>query len=251
MRTILFCLTIGCALPAFSSFGGARRFTYSYEATTAPPGGFDFENWITWQTHQREDSHFNEVDFRHEVEFGLTNRLQAGVYLADWDYRSGRSVEKSGFAYTGSALELIYGLTNPVTDWLGLALSEEIKAGAREFESESKMIAQKNFGPLVLVYNATLEAKWEGGDLEERAGEFAETFGVSYEVTPRFLFGAELVHEIDLPDWSPTGDHIVFGGPNVSYRIGPWWTTLTGLAQLSRVGNEPDLQIRTIFGYAF
>src|SRR5712691_4558042 len=201
-QTLLLYITIFLTLPCVSSFAGARRFTYSYEATTAPPGAFELENWVTWQSHTDEDGRFNQVDFRHEIEFGLTNRLQAGVYLADWNYQTGQSVESSGFAYTDSALELIYGLTNPVTDWLGLALYEEIKAGDREFELESKLIAQKNLGPVVLVYNATLEAKWEGLRLEERAGEFAETAGVSYELSPRFLFGAELLHEIDLPDWS-------------------------------------------------
>ena len=251
MRTLFFCLALACAFPSLSAFAGARRFTYSYEATTTAPGALEFENWVTWQVLQQEDSRFNQVDFRHEIEFGLTNRLQAGVYLADWNYQTGRSVESNGFAYTDSALELIFGLTNPVTDWLGLALYEEIKAGDREFALESKLIAQKNLGSLVFVYNATLEAKWEGRRLEERAGEFAETAGVSYELTPRFLFGAELLHEIDLPDWSNAGDNIVFGGPNVSYRIGHWWATVAGLAQLTRVGKEPDLQIRTIFGYTF
>ncbi len=248
---MFFCLALACALPSLSVFAGARRFTYSYEATTAAPGGFEFENWVTWQAHQEDDRRFNQVDFRHEIEFGLTNRLQAGVYLADWNYETGRSVESNGFAYADSALELIYGLTNPVTDWLGLALYEEIKAGDREFELESKLIAQKNLGPLVLVYNATLEAKWEGERLAQRAGEFAETAGLSYELTPRLLLGAELLHEIDLPDWAEAGENIVFGGPNVSYRIGRWWATITGLVQLTRVGNEPDLQVRTIFGYTF
>ena len=250
-RTSFLCLTIICALPVFSACGDARRFTYSYEATTAAPGDFELENWLTWQTHPGDHPGFHEIDFRHEIEFGLTNRLQAGVYLADWDYENGRSIDNGGFAYTDSALELIYSLTNPTTDWPGLAAYAEIKTGDRAFELESKMIAQKNLGPLVLVYNATLEAKWAGRDLEERAGEFAETAGVSYEVTPRFFFGAELLHEIDLPDWSRAGENIVFGGPNVSYRIGRWWATVTSLAQLSRAGAEPDFQIRTIFGYTF
>ena len=177
--------------------------------------------------------------------------MQAGVYLADWDYETGNSIEKSGLDYSGSALELIYGLTNPATDWLGLAAYEEIKAGRREFELESKLIAQKDLGPLVLVYNATLEAKCGGHELDERAGEFAQTFGASYEVSPRLLLGAEFLHEINLPDWSQSGDNIVFGGPNVSYRFGNWWATVTGLAQLTRVNDEPDFQLRTIFGYAF
>ncbi|MEP6709389.1 MAG: DUF6662 family protein [Verrucomicrobiota bacterium] len=238
-------------LLAVSAFAGARRFTYIYEATTAAPGGFELENWITWQSQKIADNEFQEVDFRHEIEFGITDQLQAGVYLADWFYQSGRFVESSGFAYSDSALELIYNLSSPVADPVGLAVYEEIKAGDRLFELESKLIAQKNFGKLVVAYNATLEAVWEGNHLDEREGEFQQTLGASYEFTPRLLAGAEFLHEIAFPDWLQAEDGVVFGGPNISYRIGRWWTTLTGLAQLTRNRNESDFQVRTIFGCTF
>jgi hypothetical protein len=146
---------------------------------------------------------------------------------------------------------LIYNLTNPVTDPVGLAVYEEIKAGNRLFELESKLIAQKNFGPLVLAYNATLEAVWEGEHLREREGEFQQTIGLSYEATPRISFGAELLHEIEFPDWSEAEPSVVFGGPNVSLRWGKWWGTITGLAQLTDNSEEPDVQLRTIFGVTF
>jgi hypothetical protein len=244
-------LSLALLWPAFSTFGGARRFTYSYEATTAAPGGVESENWITWETHKSADHNFNEVDFRHEIEFGITDKLQAGVYLADYSYQNGHSVESAGFNYSGSAIELIYNLSNPTTDPIGLAVYEEVTAGNRLFELESKIIAQKNFGRLVFAYNAALEAKWEGTHLNERAGEFFETFGASYEFSPRWLCGLEALHEIDIPDWSQPQESVVFAGPNVSYRIGKWWATLTGLAQLTRRDHEPDLQVRAIFGYAF
>src|SRR5678816_3119684 len=66
--------------------GGARRFTYVYEATTAAPGSFEVETWATWKTSPREERRFNALDFRHEIEFGITDRLQAAIYVADWGY---------------------------------------------------------------------------------------------------------------------------------------------------------------------
>jgi hypothetical protein len=42
------------------------------------------------------DHSFREVDFRHELEFGLTNKLQAAIYLADWNYQRGNSVASPG-----------------------------------------------------------------------------------------------------------------------------------------------------------
>ena len=248
-------LVLGAAaiyvLTISSAGAGARRFTYVYEATTASPGTFEFETWTTWATSPREERRFNALDFRHELEFGITDRLQAAIYLADWGYREDPGAHEHGFSYQGSALELIYNLTNPTADLLGSALYGEIRGGPEELELESKIILQKNLGRFVLAYNGTLEAKWEGDRLEERGGELAQSLGVSYEITPSFLLGAELLHEIDLPDWSEAEDSILYGGPNLSYRRGNWWATVTPLVQVTNVASEVDVQTRLIFGFSF
>lgn len=249
-----FALTLSlliAVLAAVPAFGGSRRFTYVYEVTTSPPGDVEVENWITWKTRKSDDRAFDEVDFRHELEFGITERLQAAVYLADWNYHRGMSAGERGFTLTGSAVELIYNFTNPVADPIGFSVYQEFQAGYRRFESESKLLAQKNFGRFVVAYNATLEAEWEGEGLGERQGEFQQSLGLSYEISPRLLFGAEFVHEIAFPDWSTTERGKFFAGPNVSIRRGTWWVTVTPLAQITRAGDEPDFQLRTVFGFSF
>jgi hypothetical protein len=248
MKAIALILCLFLALPAFA---GSRRFTYVYEVTTSPPGDVEIENWITWRTRKPDDRGFNQVDFRHELEFGITEKLQAAVYLADWNYHRGMSAGERGFTLSGSALELIYNFTNPVADPIGLAAYQEFQTGYRRFESESKLLAQKNFGKFVVAYNATLEAEWEGEGLEEREGEFQQSLGVSYEVTPRLLFGTEFVHEVAFPDWSETEPGKFFAGPNISIRHRNWWTTVTALGQITGAGDEPDFQVRTIFGFSF
>jgi hypothetical protein len=249
MKTIalvlLFVLSIGTA------WAGSRRFTYVYEVTTSPPGDVEIENWVTWKTRKPDDHGFDQVEFRHELEFGITEHFQAAVYLADWNYHRGMSAGERGFTLNGSALELIYNFTNPVADPIGLAAYQEFKGGYRFFESESKLLAQKNFGRFVVAYNATLEAEWEGEGLEEREGEFQQSLGLSYEVSPRLLFGAEFVHEVAFPDWSEAEPGKFFAGPNISVRHGTCWATLTALAQITRAGDEADFQVRTIFGFSF
>lgn len=244
-------LLLVAALPALSAFAGARRFTYVYETSTAAPGTFELESWITWSTHKDEDSTFDRLDFRHEIEFGITDRLQAAVYVADWNYRDGRSIENPGYAYDGSAFELIYNLSNSQTSPIGSALYGELKIGEDLVKLESKILLDKQFGPLLLAYNATLEAEWEGEDLDERTGEFQQTLGGSYEITPQFLVGGELLHEIEFPEWSEGEDSVVYAGPNVSIRFGNWWTTATALVQLTNIGGEANFQLRTIVGYSF
>ncbi len=245
------CVGVAQLCLAESLEAGARRFTYVYEATTAAPGTFEFETWATLKTSPRQERDFNAVDFRHEIEFGITEHLQAALYVADWGYRDDPGAHEHGFSYQDSALELIYNLTNPTTDLLGLALYGEIRGGPEELELESKVILQKNLGRFVIAYNGTLEAKWEGDGLDERGGELAQSLGVSYEISPAFLVGAELLHEIDLPDWSEAEDSVVYGGPNISYRRGNWWATLTPLVQLTDIASEVDVQTRLIFGFSF
>jgi hypothetical protein len=249
MRRVILSILFLSILPTVCSFAGARRFTFVYEATTSAPGSIELENWVTWQTHTPNDSSFDQVDFRHELEFGITPRFQAAVYLADWFYQRDRNHSEVG--YKASALELIYNFSNPVTDPLGFSIYEEIKAGDRLFELESKVIAQKNVGRWILAYNATLEASWEGDDLNEHNGEFAQSAGVSYEISPRWSVGGEILHEVAFPEWSGTARSVVWLGPNASLRVGTWWATVTALAQATQVGDEPDFQLRTIFGYSF
>jgi len=229
-----------------SAFGGARHFTYLYEAPTSAPGSIELENWVTWRR-INDPEYTDQIDFRHELEFGVTDKFQVSVYLADWFYENDR--EHSGFAYSDSAVELIYNLTNPVDDPIGLSIYGEIKAGDRLVELESKLIAQKNLGPLIFAYNATIEAVWEEKELESREGEFSQAVGASYEISPRISAGIELLHEFVFPKWRDEEKiRNLFVGPNVSYRSGNWFVTVTALAQATDTDDEPDLQVRTIFG---
>jgi hypothetical protein len=246
MRKIALSITLLSILPVTAAWAGARHFTYLYEAPTSAPGTVEMENWVTWRR-TTDPERVGQVDFRHEFEFGVTDKFQASVYVADWSYA--RDSRHSGFDYSDSAFELIYNFTNPVVDPVGLSIYQEIKAGDRLFELESKLIAQRNFGPLILLYNATLEAVWQGEGLREREGEFQQALGASYEISPRISVGVELLHELVFPDWCD-GERIrnVFVGPNVSYRRGNWFATITALAQATNTADEADFQLRTIFG---
>jgi hypothetical protein len=237
---------VAAILPALSAFGGARHFTFLYEANTSAQGSLELENWVTWQ-HATGLGRFDQVDFRHELEYGVTDNFQASIYLADWFYKTDPG--HSGYVYSDSAVELIYNLTNPVVDPVGLSIYGELRAGDRLIELESKLIAQKNFGPLILAYNATLESVWKGNDLSEREGELQQALGASYEISPRISVGIELLHEFVFPDWRDE-ERIrnVFIGPNASYRHGDWFVTVTALAQATDRHDEADFQVRTIFG---
>jgi hypothetical protein len=236
-------------LPAVGAFAGVRHFTFLYEAPTSAPGSVEMENWVTWGRTTNPDRS-DQVDFRHEFEFGITDKFQASIYIADWNYFSGAN--DSRFTYSDSAVELIYNFTNPVIDPVGISIYQEYRAGRRFFEWESKLIAQKNYGRWILAYNATLEAVWEGEGLSQSEGELQQALGASYEISPRCSVGLEFLHEFIFPDWRDQEKiRTVFIGPNVSYRRGSWFVTMTALAQATDTSDERDFQFRTIFGIGF
>ena len=227
-----------------------RRFTFVYEATTLPVGQLEYEQWVTWKTDKDVDGEFDRIDFRHELEFGLTDNLQLAVYLSDWRVQRGDSVD-SGAEWRNVAVETIFALTDPVTDPLGSALYGEIKLGDEVIALEGKIILQKNIGKWVFAWNGTIEAEWEGSDFSEDKGEFQQTLGGSYQFTPKLLVGFELLHEVEYDDWSEWRDHVVYLGPNVSHRTGDWWITATPMIQVTDVDSEPNFQFRLIFGFTF
>jgi hypothetical protein len=244
------CLAV-LLLAAGVARGGERRFTFVYEVDTNPPGTVEYEQWVTWKSHKGEDPEFDRIDFRHEIEFGITDHLQLGIYVADWRYEDGKSVEDDGVSYQSSAVELIYNISDPVTDPIGFALYGEFTAGDEVLGVEGKLLFQKNIDRFVLAYNLVLEAEWEGSGYSEKVGTFEQTAGISYQLMPSLLVGAELVHEVEFAEWQETGDNVVHVGPNVSYRAKQWWVTVTPLFQVTNLDGEPDFITRLIFGVNF
>ena len=104
-----------------------------------------------------------------------------------------------------------------------------------------------------------LEAEWEGSDYSERTGVIENTFGASYQITPKFFVGFEGYHEIEFAEWSDAGDHALYAGPNLSFRTsgrnlpgsGSFFATLSALFQTTDIDSEPQSQVRLIMGYFF
>lgn len=265
--------------------GGDRRFAYTYETLTSPKGSWELENTITYKRSPLHDRDLDSFSFRHEIEYGVTDRFQLAVYVANWDFapRGGEDEEEEeaehgggeasaeaevsekeekheksskphrSARYGSSGVEMIYNLTNPNTDWIGSALYVEGNIGDRFAELETKLLLQKNFGKLTVAYNAILEFEWEGAHLDGEEIEFGQTVGVSYEVTPQFSVGGELLHQIDMPDFNRKNAERaqVYVGPNVTFRSKGFFATASALWRTTDNAGEPDMQARVIVGVDF
>jgi hypothetical protein len=228
---------------------GSRRFTYSYETTTMPKGAMELENWVTWKTSKDNDADFERFDIRHEFEYGVTDHLQLAFYFADWRYE--KSATESGkTSFQDIAVEAIYNLTDPNTSPYGSAVYGEIKGSDDFIELEGKLLLQKNIGPWVMVYNVGGEIAWED-DYQQDEAELKQTLGVSYQLHPSLSIGAEVLHEIAVPDVESIGDSGVYLGPNISWRNDRFSVGMTGLWQITSLSDEPDFQLRTLFSVDF
>jgi hypothetical protein len=234
------------ALTPATSQAHDRHFAYSYETTTMPKGMWEFEPWVTFKHYDNKDVY----DFRYELEYGVTDRLQLGAYLSDWRYTDSEDGESEA-EWKTAGLEAIYSLSNPNTDWIGSALYGEVLIGPEKFALEGKLLLQKNFGPLSVVYNAIVEAEWEGENYDERVGVWENTFGIVYNFSPSFAAGFEALHEIEFEDWSEAGDHVFYIGPNVSYHAKNFYATVAGLFDVSDVDGEAEAQVRLLLGFSF
>lgn len=238
-------------LLAAPALADTRPFTFVYESTTMPPGAFEYEQWVTWKTDKDADSSFDQFDFRHELEFGVTDHFQLAVYVSDWSYAGGRSVTDDGATWKNIAVEGIYNLANPARDPFGLGLYGEVKVGDEVAALEGKLIIDKQVGDWAFAWNGIIEAEWEGSDYAEDKAEFGNVLGVSRGLGPSWRVGAELIHEVEYEDWSRWGDHVVYLGPNVSYRRGRVWFTVTPVLQVTDVADEANVMTRLIVGVNF
>lgn len=214
-----------------------------------PQGHREFETWVTWKTNAADDDDFERFDIRHEFEFGVTDRLQMAVYLADWRYEE--SATEDGKAdFRDVAVEAVYGLSDPTEDIIGSAVYGEFKIGDDFVELETKLLLQKNFGPWSWVYNIGGAIEWEDSYHDDEA-ELMQSTGLSYLITPAWSVGAEVVHECAVDDVEDFGDNVVYAGPTVSYRASNWWVAVSGMFQLTDVDDEADFQLRTIVSFDF
>lgn len=234
---------------AGTAHADSRRFAWNYETTTAPAGTREYEQWVTWKTGRNDDPLYDRLEFRHELEFGLSDRVQLGVYLTDWRYT--RAGGGSDTEVRGPAAEVIWNLADPYAAPLGVAAYGEVALAPEKLTLEAKLLLEKPLGAVTLVANTVLEAEWEDEDWVEDTGTFEQTLGASWELSPSLLLGAEGMIEKEFPDWGEGSDAVAWIGPSASVRLPALWITTAPLFLLGAHDDEPGLAWRTLAGFDF
>jgi hypothetical protein len=234
-------------------------FGYTYGSETLPKGRNEAYVWLTARTGKAEGS-YRAIDNYNEIERGLTDHLQASLYLNTSAQRirgNPEFADTSSFGFEGVHTEWKYALTSPFKDAIGIALYVEPEYSRRfkttgesftELAVETKLIFQKNFreDTIVSALNLTYEREWEkapasegGSDAFEGEISLEASGGVSMRVHPGWFVGAEgRLHA--LRAGGEEEFRAFFAGPSVHYGGKRWWFTLTVLPQIAGRPHEAD-----------
>ena len=232
----------------------SRPFTFTYDTYPVGKGQWEYEQWVTYRTSKEGESDYHRIDFRHELEFGITDTFDLHLYLPTWRYED--STERTGTKFDRVDVAALVYLSNPTTDWLGAGLYFEVGVGEDEVLFEQKLLIQKDVGKWILAYNFIVETEIEGlGDEDEEneiEGELGHTLGVSYALSGDWFVGGEVVVESAFEDWAEYEGTTVYAGPAVSYQGSEWfWVTMTPTYQLTDNEDEADFQVRLIAALQF
>ena len=265
-------LALSMAAPR-SAKAGESLFSRTYTTDTQPQGTFEIEQTFR-NRFERAFGTFYALDSLTEVEYGITNDLQLGLYFnsgylyakgsPDDDDRNGATgfSRKKPFVQ-GVSAELIYRVLNPARDPIGLAFYIEPEfnftdkhnglAYDKTWGIEYKVLFQKNFfdDRLVLAYNLGLEQEYirfgsntyAGGEKKQSyAGEldWNNEFAISYRVAPRLNVGWEFHNHNEYGDFTNFEHSVWWTGPAFHYATPHFWATLGVLYQIHGSPNGVD-----------
>jgi hypothetical protein len=218
-------------------------FGFCYTTDLLPKGKSEIEQWSTTRFTKAQGNYW-EQENRTELEHGISDRLQLALY-ANYDstaaYHNGpfgattpgeqfsndlpdANAHYSNTRYIGVSGEAIFRVRSPYEHFLGLAFYEEPTVGPDFFESESKVILQKNYRDdrMVLCANATYApelrklpdpATFVKSNQEETDANI--NLGASYRFMSNWSAGLEFLNEREF------NSYVFHQATNSGYFVGP------------------------------
>lgn len=227
------------ALLAWAGAAGAnpRPLPFSYQHEQIAKGAAELEQYVDLTPSRARDPNSVEPlwyglsQFATEFEYGLTDRLELGLYVT---YAPAAS---SGFTDipsppdgNGMKQRLRFKLAE-TGEWpIDVSLYGETVENEREFELEAKVILQRRFGMARLIANASAEQEFYYDGKHDLV--LNPSAGLTFELSPTIQPGIEWWMRAEYPLENPP-DPRPFGlgphhylGPAVLLQFGAlWWTT--------------------------
>ena len=253
-------------LPIQFALAGEGPFSRALTTETVEKGAIEFEQLVR-NRRQRAFGEYNTWDLRTEFEYGVSDSVQAGLYLSTaYLHASGAPDDNDQFGATGFSrdsfylhavtAEFAYRAFDPKTSFMGLAfyfepslLLADRRNGNRIYdglENEYRIILQKNFfeNRLLVVYNMVLELEYfRYGDRETLFTgelEWNHEIGATYNFAHHWYGGLEVRNENELENLYAHGHSVVWLGPSFYYDQKDWWASFGVLKQVFGEPNGPD-----------
>lgn len=230
--------TLAAALVwAGAASANPRPLPFSYQHEQIAKGAAELEQYVDLTPARARDASsadplwYGLTQFATEFEYGLTDRLELGLYVT---YAPAAS---SGFADipsppdgNGMKQRLRFKLAE-TGEWpIDVSLYGETVENEREFELEAKVILQRRFGMARLIANASAEQEFYYDGKHDLV--LNPSAGLTFELSPTIQPGIEWWMRAEYPLEDPP-DPRPFGlgphhylGPAVLLQFGAlWWTT--------------------------
>jgi hypothetical protein len=201
-----------------AAFAGERLFGFSYGYGTVPRGGVEVEHYAT------AEEEAGRINWEHqiELEYGITDKLEAGLYVVAEQPGGG------ALSFAGYKARLRYRLGAQGVGPVDAALYLEY-IGSPSFDEhgiEAKVILAKTVGSFEAAFNAEYKATFGTALVQE----IEPSLGLGYHLDPHVFVGAEARNEIEWEGGEPPGVFL-WAGPTVHLagEGGKVWWTVTAL----------------------
>jgi hypothetical protein len=261
-------VVLGVVVGAATASANPRALPFTYTTDTLPAGKVEVEQYVDVQplrainpsTGSRQ--WYLPSSFQTEIEIGLTDRLELGLYLTFTPDPGEQLLNKTQFPGAGNGLKqrLRYVFAEPGAWPIDVGVYGELVENEREIEIEAKLLLQKRFDRIRIAAN--LSSEYELYFNEQRELVLNPTLGVTYEVTPSFHLGVDSWLRGEYPT-NPKPANRTFGlgpqayvGPAVMYNFGRLWWAVGAYVRVTDFSHELQLgepygpvYVRSMIGY--
>lgn len=253
---------------AFKASANPRALPFTYTTDTLPKGGVEIEQYVDLALLRAVSSTSTGVEwylpsaFQTEIEIGLADRLELGLYMTFVPDPGEQFASKALFPGTGNGLKqrLRYIFADPGAWPLDVGLYGELVENEREIEIEGKLLLQRRFDRVRVAANVSGE--YELYFTGQREIVLNPSLGATYEVTPSFHLGIDSWLRGEYPR-NPRPSTRTFGlgpqayvGPAVMFNFGKLWWAVAGYVRVTEFSHhvqigEPygPLYVRSMIGY--
>lgn len=234
-----------------------KKFARSYTFHTLPAKAIELELWSTGRFEKNEGQYYRWQP-RIEVEYGVTDRLTASVYLNMNEVKSYNNTTASKpLSISTTSMEFRYRLANQDEFVVDPALYFEFGYGGDKLFYEPKILLSKQFGNFTSVLNFVSEIeRYTAASTTE--SKFEISMGLAYDFSPNFSLGLEFRNHRNYTDiYGSEKNQASFLGPTVSFQSDRVYFVVNFLTQISGtpstrsgldLAGHEKYELRTILG---